>query len=91
MSDYDLGKLMKVELRDIWMSESSHFTPWLAREENLLTLGETLGLELELEAQEKKLSAPFAPIFCARILERMRGFSSKTNWNAPITAISDSC
>ena len=38
MSGYNLGKLIKIELRDIWLSEASHFTPWLAREENLLTL-----------------------------------------------------
>jgi len=73
MNTYDLGKLVKIELRDIWLSESADFTPWLAREENLLTLGETLGLELELEAQEKAVGHS-APIFFARILAAMRGF-----------------
>ena len=67
MSSYDLGKLVKIELRDIWTSESSHFTPWLAREENLLTLGETLGLELELEAQEKTVGPFRADILCKDI------------------------
>lgn len=67
MSVYNLGKLVKVELRDIWMSESSHFTPWLAREENLLILGETLGLELELEAQEKAVGPFRADILCKDI------------------------
>ncbi len=67
MSAYDLGKLERIELRDIWMSESSHFTPWLAREENLLTLGETLGLELELEAQEKAVGPFRADILCKDI------------------------
>ncbi len=64
MSTYNLGKLERIELRDIWQSESSHFTPWLAREENLLTLGETLGLELELEAQEKAVGPFRADILC---------------------------
>lgn len=64
---YNLGKLVKIGLRDIWMSESSHFTPWLAREENLLTLGETLGLELELEAQEKAVGPFRADILCKDI------------------------
>lgn len=67
MSGYNLGKLVKIELRDIWMSESSHFTPWLAREENLLTLGETLGLELELEAQERAVGPFRADILCKDI------------------------
>ena len=34
-----LGKLEKVELRDIWESESTDFTPWLAQEENIQLLG----------------------------------------------------
>jgi len=67
MSGYNLGKLVKIELRDIWLSESSHFTPWLAREENLLTLGETLGLELELEAQERAVGPFRADILCKDI------------------------
>lgn len=67
MGDYNLGKLVKIELRDIWMSESTHFTPWLAREENLLTLGETLGLEIELEAQEKSVGPFRADILCKDI------------------------
>lgn len=67
MSAYNLGKLVKIELRDIWLSESSDFTPWLAREENLLTLGETLGLELELEAQERAVGPFRADILCKDI------------------------
>ena len=67
MSIHNLGKLVKIELRDIWLSESSHFTPWLAREENLLILGETLGLELELEAQEKAVGPFRADILCKDI------------------------
>ncbi len=62
-----LGKLARIELRGIWSSESSHFTPWLAQEENLLTLGETLGLELELEAQEKAVGPFRADILCKDI------------------------
>ena len=64
MEPYNLGKLVKIELRDIWLSESSHFTPWLAREENLAILAETIGLELELEAQEKSVGPFRADILC---------------------------
>jgi hypothetical protein len=48
-----LGKLEKVELSQIWKTEDQGFTPWLAEEGNLALLGETIGIELELEAQEK--------------------------------------
>lgn len=67
MSGYDLGKLVRVELRDIWQSEATHFTPWLAREQNLAILSETLGLELELEAQEKPVGPFRADLLCKDI------------------------
>lgn len=59
-----LGRLESVQLREIWTSESNDFTPWLAQEENLAVLGETLGLELELEAQERSVGPFRADILC---------------------------
>ena len=59
-----LGRLEKVDLRDVWTSEASDFTPWLARKENLSILAETLGLELELEAEEKAVGPFRADILC---------------------------
>ncbi|MBN9466556.1 DUF4268 domain-containing protein [Brevundimonas sp.] len=63
-SDTTLGRLKRVELRDIWLSEAVDFTPWLAREDNLALLGETLGIDLELEAQEKPVGPFRADILC---------------------------
>lgn len=62
-----LGRLTRVELRDIWTSEATAFTPWLAREENLAVLAETLGIDLELEAQEKEVGPFRADILCKDI------------------------
>ena len=59
-----LGRLTRVDLRDIWASEASDFTPWLAREGNLEILGDTLGIDLELEAQEKSVGPFRADILC---------------------------
>lgn len=59
-----LGKLKQVELRDIWQSEAQDFTPWLAREDNLAQLGETLGIDLELEAVEQNVGPFRADILC---------------------------
>jgi len=62
-----LGQLVRVELRNIWTSESVDFTPWLARRENIALLGETLGLDLEVEAQEKAVGPFRADILCKDI------------------------
>jgi len=59
-----LGRLRRVNLRDIWKTEDRDFTPWLAKEENLLVLAETLHLELELEAEEKPVGPFRADILC---------------------------
>ncbi len=64
MNQGRLGRLERVELRDIWLSEAVDFTPWLAREENLTLLGEALGLDLVLEAQEKPVGPFRADILC---------------------------
>lgn len=60
----ELGRLQRVDLRDIWQTEAQDFTPWLAREENLAILGDTIALDLELEAQEKNVGPFRADILC---------------------------
>lgn len=59
-----LGRLKKVDLRDVWSREAGDFTPWLAQDENLSLIGETIGLELELEAQEKNVGPFRADLLC---------------------------
>ena len=43
-----LGKLKKVNLRDIWKNEASDFTTWLAKDENLDLLSQEINIDLEL-------------------------------------------
>lgn len=64
MSQPTLGRLSRVELRRVWESEPSGFTPWLAREENLKLLGDTIGIDLELESQEKAVGPYRADLLC---------------------------
>lgn len=64
MSVHQLGRLEKVDLREVWSKEAGDFTPWLALEENLALIGETIGLELELEAQEKNVGPFRADLLC---------------------------
>lgn len=59
-----LGRLEKVDLRNCWSREDSDFTPWLAEAENIRLLGDTIGLELEVEAQEKGVGLFRADILC---------------------------
>ena len=61
----ELGVLTKEDnIRKFWKDEARDFTPWLAREENIGLLGETIGLELEVEAQEKNVGSFRADILC---------------------------
>jgi hypothetical protein len=67
MKSITLGHLERVDLRDIWTTEATDFTPWLAQAENLTALSETLGIELELEAQERAVGPFRADILCKEI------------------------
>ena len=67
MTKQPLGRLTRVDLRDIWTSEAIDFTPWLAQPENISILGDTLGIDLELEAQEKAVGPFRADILCKDI------------------------
>ena len=62
-----LGRLERVELRDIWVTEAQDFTPWLAREENLKVLADAVNMDLELEAQEKKRGAVQSRYFVSQL------------------------
>ena len=65
----NLKQLTPVDLSEVWETESQHFTPWLAKEENLMLLGETLGMELEFEAQEKNVGDFRADMLCKNIVD----------------------
>ena len=44
-----LDKLKQIkDLREIWPNEAKDFTPWLAKEDNLALLSETIGIDIVL-------------------------------------------
>lgn len=59
-----LGRLVRADLRDAWLGEATDFTPWLAHPDNIALLGETIGIELEVESQEKNVGPFRADILC---------------------------
>lgn len=76
-----LGRLEKVNTREAWKHEATEFTPWLAREENLSLLSETLGINLELIEEEKSVG-PFRADILARDMDE-DGFVLIENQLAP--------
>lgn len=61
-----LGKVERADLRTAWPNEASHFTPWLASEEGLELLQDTLDMDLEVEATEKFVGPFKADILAKR-------------------------
>jgi hypothetical protein len=59
-----LGRLERVDLRSVWVSEPEDFTPWLAAPDNIGLLGEAIGMDLEVETREKDVGPFRADILC---------------------------
>ncbi len=60
----DLGTLDSVDLREVWQNEASDFTPWLAK--NLDLLGDTLQMDIDTEdvVTEVRVGKYSADILC---------------------------
>lgn len=67
--DQNLKQLTPVDISKVWETEPQHFTPWLAREENLTLLGEALSMELELDAQEINVGGFRADLRCKNTVD----------------------
>ncbi len=49
-SSAPLGRLVRVDAREVWRHEAAHFTPWLR--DNIDRLGEAIGVDVEIEGIE---------------------------------------
>ena len=53
-----LGKIKKIsDLRSVWAHEANDFTKWLAEEENLAELSDSIGIDIELEERESSVGS----------------------------------
>ena len=64
----ELGKVERVDVKEIWPNEARNFTPWLAGHLDLL--GDALGMELDLVQQEAGVGKFFLDILAR---ERITG------------------
>ena len=64
-----IGKLKKVDVRKLWKGEASDFTPWLAKEDNIESLSEIIGIELEVISEEKRVGPFRADILCKSTID----------------------
>lgn len=59
-----LGKLQEIDIRDVWKHEQYDFSKWLAGEENIQELGDTLNLSLTDVETEKFVGNYRCDILC---------------------------
>ena len=65
MTQQNLGRLERVDLRDIWTTEATDFTPWLARAENLSQQAEHEREPHPLQPGRRRYVGPHIPVGCA--------------------------
>ena len=55
---YNLGKMKRInDLRSVWPHEANDFTKWLADEQNLAILSESVGIDISLEERESSVGS----------------------------------
>jgi hypothetical protein len=64
MTTTALGTIQTVNVRTVWSSESEEFTHWLAEPANIALLSQTIGVDLDTQAVEKRVGAFRADILC---------------------------
>lgn len=62
-----LGRLEKIDLTAYWETEAADFTPWLAQENNINLLGETIGMKLEVVLDKAEVEDLQSDLLCRDI------------------------
>lgn len=66
----ELGRLEKIELREVWRHEALDFTRWLAKKENIALLSKTVGIDLEVVETEFGIGRYKLDIFAREVESR---------------------
>lgn len=64
---YNLQRLEPVDVREVWLNEDEHFTPWLASDQGLDLLSEWVGMRLKGARCEVKVGQFRADIVCNEV------------------------
>jgi len=64
MSDREFGRLQAIDPATLWTRERPDFIAWLAETDTLEALGETIGLDMEMEAVDRVIGPLSADIVC---------------------------
>ena len=69
-----LGNLEKINLREVWAREDTHFTQWLAKEENISVLLDEIGVSAENVKTEDNacVKDKFPRQVCWRLLRKKK-------------------
>jgi hypothetical protein len=62
-----LGRLEKIDLTTYWETEAADFTPWLAQDNNISLLGETIGMKLEVVLDKAQVEDLQSDLLCRDI------------------------
>lgn len=63
-----LGKLEEIkDLREVWPHEALDFTPWLAKDENISLLADSVGLDITVDEEESSVGDFSVDIFASEI------------------------
>ena len=68
----ELGKLEKIELREVWKHEALDFTRWLARNENIALLSKEIGIDIEVIETEMSVGRYNVDIYARDIESNKR-------------------
>ncbi len=63
----EIGRIEEVDIRELWPDEAADFTPWLAYQGGLESLGDTLGLTFTSAKHEVPAGANRADVVCMEV------------------------